>query len=81
MMEAAVFMYRRLKKVITLVAGFTVLTAGFIMIITPGPATIVIPAGIAILSREFRWARRYWLAIRRFYRKHLAFIKQRIEKK
>jgi hypothetical protein len=30
------------------------------MIVTPGPAIILIPAGLAILSIEFAWAR-YWL--------------------
>ena len=30
------------------------------MIVTPGPALIVIPVGLAILSIEFAWAR-VWL--------------------
>jgi tellurite resistance protein TerC len=30
------------------------------MLVTPGPAFIVIPAGLAILGLEFAWAR-HWL--------------------
>ncbi len=37
--------------------GFTVLFIGVILIVTPGPALIVIPAGLAILATEFVWAR------------------------
>ena len=33
---------------------------GIVMIVTPGPAVVVIPAGLAILAVEFEWARR-WL--------------------
>ncbi len=39
------------------VIGFTVLVIGVIMIVTPGPAVIVIPAGMGILATEFIWAR------------------------
>lgn len=38
------------------VAGFTVLVAGLIMLVTPGPAFLVIPLGLALLSLEFAWA-------------------------
>jgi tellurite resistance protein TerC len=30
------------------------------MLVTPGPAIVVIPVGLAILSIEFTWAR-HWL--------------------
>lgn len=30
--------------------------AGLIMIVTPGPALVLIPAGLAMLSFEFTWA-------------------------
>jgi tellurite resistance protein TerC len=40
------------------VAGVTVILIGVAMIILPGPAFIVIPAGFAILATEFAWARR-----------------------
>lgn len=37
--------------------GFTVLAIGLTLIVLPGPAILVIPAGLAILSVEFAWAR------------------------
>lgn len=46
------------KRLVIAVTGFTVLIAGIVMIVFPGPAIIVIPAGLAILATEFIWARR-----------------------
>lgn len=37
-------------------AGFVVLLAGLAMLITPGPAFVVIPIGLALLSLDFAWA-------------------------
>ncbi|MGI8731462.1 MAG: PGPGW domain-containing protein [Solirubrobacteraceae bacterium] len=45
-------------RALYVVAGFTLLLAGIIMLITPGPAFVVIPVGLAILSLEFVWADR-----------------------
>jgi uncharacterized protein (TIGR02611 family) len=39
-----------------IVVGLTVLVAGLAMLVTPGPAFVVIPIGLAILSLEFTWA-------------------------
>ena len=50
----------RVKKVIVAGFGGSVLLLGFLMIPLPGPAVLVIPAGLAILATEFVWARR-WL--------------------
>ena len=36
--------------------GFTILAAGVAMLVTPGPAFVVIPVGLAILALEFTWA-------------------------
>jgi uncharacterized protein (TIGR02611 family) len=38
------------------VAGAIVLVAGVIMLVTPGPAFVLIPIGLAMLSMEFAWA-------------------------
>jgi tellurite resistance protein TerC len=46
------------KRAIKIVVGFTVLIAGLAMTVLPGPAIVVIPAGLAILATEFLWARR-----------------------
>ena len=53
-------MMKHFKRVMILVVGGTVLAIGVAMILLPGPAFIVIPAGLAILAIEFAWARR-WL--------------------
>jgi len=47
-----------IRKLIILVIGLTVVLIGLAMIALPGPAIIVIPAGLAILGTEFVWARR-----------------------
>src|SRR3954447_21558904 len=40
------------------VLGAAVLAAGVAMLALPGPAFVVIPVGLAILSLEFTWAER-----------------------
>jgi uncharacterized protein (TIGR02611 family) len=40
------------------VVGFTLLLAGLAMLVLPGPAFVVIPIGLALLSLEFAWAER-----------------------
>lgn len=45
-----------MRKVLILVVGCTVLLIGVAMIVLPGPAVVVIPLGLAILSLEFVWA-------------------------
>jgi uncharacterized protein (TIGR02611 family) len=46
------------KRLIKIVVGFTVLLAGIVMLVTPGPGWVVIALGLAILAAEFVWARR-----------------------
>ncbi len=40
------------------------LLLGFAMIVLPGPAIVVIPAGLAILGLEFAWARNWLKRVR-----------------
>jgi uncharacterized protein (TIGR02611 family) len=42
------------------VAGFLVLIAGIVMLVTPGPGIPVLILGLAMLALEFAWAER-WL--------------------
>lgn len=49
---------RAARKVAVLIVGGTVLAVGVALIVLPGPAFLVIPAGLAILATEFLWARR-----------------------
>jgi tellurite resistance protein TerC len=52
--------YKAARRIIIAVVGAAVLLTGIVMLVTPGPAFIVIPAGLAILGPEFAWAR-HWL--------------------
>jgi uncharacterized protein (TIGR02611 family) len=45
-------------RLLILIAGVFLLIVGIIMIFTPGPAVVFIPAGLALLATEFEWARR-----------------------
>jgi uncharacterized protein (TIGR02611 family) len=55
---------RQARRLIVLVVGSTVLLLGIVMLVTPGPAFVVIPIGLAILSLEFAWARRLLCRVR-----------------
>lgn len=52
--------YHWARRIAVAVVGSTVLAIGVALIVLPGPAFVVIPLGLAILSVEFAWARR-WL--------------------
>lgn len=52
--------YQTGRRIVITIVGTSVLLLGVIMLVTPGPAFIVIPVGLAILAVEFVWARR-WL--------------------
>lgn len=48
------------RRIAIAIVGTSVLLLGIVMLVTPGPAFIVIPVGLAILAVEFVWAR-HWL--------------------
>lgn len=56
--------YRTARRIVIALIGSTVVAMGIGMIVLPGPAFIVIPAGLAILAIEFAFARR-WLHVLR----------------
>ncbi len=60
MKSAARVTYKVARRIAVLAVGSTVLVIGVVMIVTPGPAIVVIPLGLAILGAEFTWAR-IWL--------------------
>ena len=45
------------RKIVVAVIGTTVILFGLVLLITPGPATVVVPIGFVILASEFAWAR------------------------
>jgi uncharacterized protein (TIGR02611 family) len=48
----------QVRRVFLIFAGFTLLLAGGIMLVTPGPGMLVIFLGLGLLAAEFVWARR-----------------------
>jgi uncharacterized protein (TIGR02611 family) len=48
----------RTYRIVYAAAGFTVTLIGLAMFVTPGPALVVIPIGLAMLALEFAWAER-----------------------
>ena len=40
------------------IGGTLILIGGLIMLVTPGPAFVLIPVGLAMLALEFEWAER-----------------------
>ena len=45
-------------RIVFAVAGGIVTLAGVAMLVTPGPAFVIIPIGLAMLALEFAWAER-----------------------
>lgn len=56
--------YRVARRIVVTLVGVSVLLVGVIMLVTPGPAFVVIPVGLAILGLEFAWARRWLKKVR-----------------
>lgn len=59
-MDALNSTYKLAKRIAVAVIGVSILAVGVVMIVTPGPAMIFIPVGLAVLGLEFAWAR-HWL--------------------
>jgi uncharacterized protein (TIGR02611 family) len=47
----------QVRRVFLIIAGFTLLSAGGVMLVTPGPGMLVIFLGLGLLAAEFVWAR------------------------
>jgi uncharacterized protein (TIGR02611 family) len=48
----------QVRRAFRIVAGFTLLLVGVVMLVTPGPGWLVIFLGLSLLAAEFIWARR-----------------------
>ncbi len=48
----------RVYKIAWVTAALIVIVAGLAMTVLPGPAAVVIPIGLAMLSLQFAWAQR-----------------------
>lgn len=56
---------RRLRDTASFVLGWTLVIVGIPLLPLPGPGTIVIVAGVALLSRHYVWAQRILEPLRR----------------
>jgi tellurite resistance protein TerC len=69
--------YRQARKAVILVIGSSILAVGIAMLVLPGPAFVVIPAGLAVLALEFAWARRWLGRVKR----ELADVRDKLRNK
>jgi Putative transmembrane protein (PGPGW) len=46
-------------RAIRIAGGFTLLTLGGVMLVTPGPGWVAIGLGLTLLASEYAWAR-HW---------------------
>ena len=56
--------WRHAKRTIVFVVGCSTVLIGLALLVLPGPASVVIPVGLAILATEFVWARRLLRKVR-----------------
>jgi hypothetical protein len=54
--QIARFVGRSGRRIAVTIAGFAVLLAGVVMMVTPGPGILGIIAGLTILATEWAWA-------------------------
>jgi uncharacterized protein (TIGR02611 family) len=55
----------QVRRVFRIIAGFTLLFVGGVMLVTPGPGWLVIFLGLGLLAAEFVWAERLMKRIKR----------------
>jgi tellurite resistance protein TerC len=65
------YVWKQARRLAVLVLGSGVILVGTAMLVLPGPGTLVIAAGLALLGTEFFWARRI---LQRLKREALAMV-------
>ena len=50
---------RALRRLLVALSGGAIVALGLLFIVTPGPAFLVIPAGLGVLALEFETPRRW----------------------
>lgn len=63
-MNAVRVTYKIARRVAVSIVGGTILLLGLVMVVTPGPAVVMIPVGLAVLGLEFAWARAWLKRVR-----------------
>lgn len=72
--------YRAARRIAITVIGATVVVLGIAMLVLPGPGLLTIVGGLAILSLEFAFARRWLDRIKRTTRKTVDEVKRRVRR-
>ncbi len=81
LLALAQYTLKQVRRLVILVTGITVLLIGIIMFVTPGPALVVIPAGLGILAIEFAWARKLLAKAKAQVAKSISGFTERQEQK
>jgi tellurite resistance protein TerC len=50
---------RAARRLLVALSGSAIVALGLVLIVTPGPALLVIPAGLGVLALEFETPRRW----------------------
>ena len=72
--------YRAARRIAITVIGVTVVLLGVAMLVLPGPGLLTIVGGLAILSIEFAFAKRWLDRIKRTTRKAVDEAKRRVRR-
>lgn len=72
--------YRAARRIVIAVLGATVVLLGIAMLVLPGPGLLTIVGGLAILSLEFAFAKRWLERIKRTTRKAVDEAKRRVRR-
>jgi len=56
---------RAARRIVVALVGLTLLLLGMALLVLPGPGLLVIGVGLAALSTEFVWARRWLASVKR----------------
>ncbi len=67
---------KTIRKTVITIVGVLVLLIGVILIVLPGPALLVIPLGLLILSTEYPGARKYIRIFQRWLSRAAAKLDQ-----
>jgi anti-sigma factor RsiW len=66
-------MWRYVRRTLVVLLGIVLVIVGLVMLVTPGPAIVVIPVGLAMLGVRFDWLhphlRRLRVQVRRVVRR------------
>ena len=69
--------YKMARRIVVFVVGTSVVLVGIALIVLPGPAFIVIPVGLAILSIEIAWARMWLKRVRESISRNAQKLRER----